>query len=296
VPLIPPPPLSHFVGRAEQNHPNLEGKNMRGTSKALLTALYLTILLPPISAQDKAVWHNKKCAVCLTYDDALNIDLDNVVPILDSLGFKGTFYISAYYSGFRERLSEWKSAAEKGNELGNHTLFHPCEGKSPGREWVNPDYDLDKYTIQRLMDEIKMADILLNAVDGKSERTFAYPCGDMKAGDSSYVSKIKDEFIAARGVEGKMQRMEDVDLYNIGSYVINGQSGDELVGLAKKAIEQNALLVFLFHGVGGEHSLNVSLEAHGRLLHFLKQNEKDIWVAPLVEIAKYIKEVKQGKK
>ena len=262
----------------------------------LFSILSLTFLLSTIYAQDKAVWHNKRCAVCLTYDDALNVDLDNVVPILDSLGLKGTFYISGYFPGFSERLSEWKAVAEKGNELGNHTLFHPCEGKSPGREWVRPEYNLDNYTMQRLLDEIKLANILLKAVDGKSERTFAYPCGDMKVGDSSYVPKIKDEFVAARGVDGKMQRIEEVDLFNIGSYGINGQSGDELIGIVKKAIEDDALLVFLFHGVGGEHSLNVSLEAHSKLLHFLIQNEKDIWVAPLVEIAKYIKEYKQRKK
>ena len=52
----------------------------------------------------------------------------------------------------------------------------------------------------------------------------------------------------------------------------------------------NVHLDFLFHGVGGGHSLNVSLAAHSKLLHFLKQNEKDIWIAPMIEVADYIKE------
>jgi hypothetical protein len=50
------------------------------------------------------------------------------------------------------------------------------------------------------------------------------------------------------------------------------------------------LVMFLFHGVGGEHDLNVSLEAHRQLLRFLKENEKDIWIAPLRNISKYIKQ------
>jgi sialate O-acetylesterase len=75
-----------------------------------------------------------------------------------------------------------------------------------------------------------------------------------------------------------------------------GQSGDELIGLVKKAMENNALLVFLFHGVGGEHNLNVTLDAHRELLYFLKRNEKDIWVAPMVDIAEYVKEYNQQKK
>jgi len=261
------------------------------------TKIYLLLLFiyfgDTVNSQDKSVWHNKKCAVCLTYDDALNVDLDHVIPVLDSLGLKATFYIPGYFPSVTERSAEWKSVAAKGNELGNHTLFHPCEGNAPGREWVKSDYDLNKYTLQRVIDEIKMANVFLNALDGKTKRTFAYPCGDTKAGDSSYVNDIKGDFIAARSVDGKMQKIDEIDLYDIGSYMINGKSGDELIDMVKTAENNNDLLVFLFHGVGGEHSLNVSLDAHSKLLHFLKQNEKEIWIAPLIDIAEYIKEYHQ---
>ncbi|MEO5944336.1 MAG: hypothetical protein ABIP30_05775 [Ferruginibacter sp.] len=42
-------------------------------------------------AQTNTTWNGKKCAVVLTYDDAVQVDLDNVVPALDSLNFKGNF-------------------------------------------------------------------------------------------------------------------------------------------------------------------------------------------------------------
>ena len=58
----------------------------------------------------------------------------------------------------------------------------------------------------------------------------------------------------------------------------------------------NDLLVFLFHGVGGGHSINVSLDAHSKLLHFLKQNENNIWIASMVDVAEYIKEYQQKNK
>jgi hypothetical protein len=86
-----------------------------------------------------------------------------------------------------------------------------------------------------------------------------------------------------------MQKLNAIDLYNIGCYAINGQTGQELIELVKKAMAGDTLLVFLFHGVGGEHSLNVSLPAHRELLQFLKQNEKEIWIAPMLEVANYIK-------
>jgi peptidoglycan/xylan/chitin deacetylase (PgdA/CDA1 family) len=265
------------------------------TKRSMLTLLLSTFFFSAYE-QDNAVWHNKKCAVVLTYDDALSVHLDHAIPLLDSLGLKATFYLSGYFPDFRQRVSDWKSVAKQGHELGNHTLFHPCEGKSPGREWVKPDYDLNKYTTQRMVDEIAMANTLLEALDGKTKRTFAYPCGDMKAGDSSYVDRIRRSFVAARRVGGEMQRMNEIDLYDIHCYMISGQSGDELIGLVKKAMESNALLVFLFHGVGGEHDLNVALDDHRKLLYFLKQNEQDIWVAPLIEIAEYVKECDQRTK
>src|SRR3954468_17028100 len=79
-------------------------------------------------AQLTNVWNNKKCAVALTYDDALNVDLDNAIPALDSLGLKGTFYLSGYSGALNNRIDEWRAIAKKGHELGNHTLYHPCAG------------------------------------------------------------------------------------------------------------------------------------------------------------------------
>lgn len=252
----------------------------------LLTSVTLALVFTVFS-QDKPVWKNKKCAVVLTYDDALNVHLDNVIPLLDSLGLKGTFFLSGYSQGFSQRIKDWKKAAAGGHEMANHTLYHPCIGKRPGREWVQPDYDMTNYTLKRMRDEIKMTNTLLQTLDGKTKRTFAYPCGDTKIGDSLYLEK--SEFAAARGVADGMLKINEIDLYNVNCYGINGQSGDQLVELVKKAMETNSLLVFLFHGVGGEHSINVSLEAHRKLLLFLKENQKDIWIPTFLQMAEYVK-------
>jgi len=262
---------------------------MNNSRLTLSLLLIITLVGFTGRAQVKGPWNGKQCAVALTYDDALNVHLSNVVPLLDSLGFKGTFYLSGFFPGLRARLADWIAVGKEGHELGNHTLFHPCEGEAPGREWVPRDYDLNKYTVRRMVDEITMANTLLQAMDGNKIRTFAYPCGDKKAGDSSYVGMIKDVFPGARGVQEKMQKKEEVDLYDIGAYMINGQSGEDLIRLVRDAMAKQALLVFLFHGVGGEHSLNVSLSAHRELLQFLKQNEKHIWVAPMLDICSYVK-------
>ncbi|WP_051359938.1 polysaccharide deacetylase family protein [Adhaeribacter aquaticus] len=238
------------------------------------------------NAQDR-VWKNKKCAVSLTYDDALNVDLDHAIPALDSAGFKGTFYLSGYSQGLTNRIPEWRTAAANGHELGNHTLFHPCAGKPTGRSFVVPEYDLNNYTVKRIADEVKMTNALLKSVDGKTKRTFAYPCGDTDVNGVPYYDAIKSEFVAARGTRTEMLKINNMNMADVGCYLVNGQTGDQLISLVKKAMETNTLLVFLFHGVGGEHSLNVSRKAHSELVQFLKQNEKDIWVAPFMDIAEY---------
>lgn len=261
--------------------------------KKYILVFTVAVLVKFSSAQSTASWNGKECAVVLTYDDALNIDISNVLPALDSFGLKGTFYISDYFGGLRNQIPKWRKAAANGHELGNHTVFHPCLGNLPGRSFVSADYDLNHYSFRRIKDEINAMNTLLFAIDGKTERTFAYPCGDTKIRDTPYIDPLKPQFIAARGVQARMQELNTVNLYDIDCYTMNGQSGSEIIELVKKAMQTHTLLVFLFHGVGGEHSLNVSVAAHHDLLAFLKQHQKEIWIAPLIDVARYIKQHQQ---
>ena len=81
------------------------------TNKKFFICSILFLCSFPIFAQSKNVCNGKKCAVSLTYDDALNIDLDKVIPALDSVKLKGTFYLIASSKAFTNRLKEWKVAA-----------------------------------------------------------------------------------------------------------------------------------------------------------------------------------------
>lgn len=255
-----------------------------------LLVLVLMVLMMPIaeivSAQSNQVWHNKRCAVVLTYDDALDVHLDNAIPALDSLKLKGTFYLTCKEPAFTQRIAAWKRAASKGHELANHTIFHPCTG-GPGREWLSADYDLRNYSVKRMQDEVRLTNDLLSIVDGKKKRTFAYPCGDLKIHDSLYLDTTI--FVAARGTDDALTGIGHKDLFNIGSFAVDMHSGNQLIAEVKKAMAAGKALVFLFHGVGGGHDLNVSLEAHSQLLHFLKENQKDIWVPSFIELAEWIK-------
>jgi peptidoglycan/xylan/chitin deacetylase (PgdA/CDA1 family) len=246
-------------------------------------------------AQDNTPWRGKKCAVVLTYDDAINQHLDNAIPVLDSLGLKATFYITAFSNSMQTRLNEWRRLAARGHELGNHTLYHPCIGGN-GREWVKPEYDMNNYTVQRMIDETRMTNLFLQALDGKTKRTFAFTCGDMKIGDSSFINAMKNDFVAARAVRNQMHKINEVDLYNVDCYMVNGETAAQMIEWAKKAMETHSLLVILFHGVGGGNGLNVKLPAHREFLRYLKKNEKDIMIAPMITVAEYIKTSQAGRR
>ena len=251
----------------------------------------LVICLAALSgrAQNANDWNHKQCAVVLTYDDAIDADLDNVLPALDSMGLKGTFYLIGSSPVVSARMSQWREAALHGHELGNHALYHPCDGSLPGRSFVQADHDLSKYTVSRAVSEIRINSVLLNAIDGRTKRTFAYPCGDLKIGDSFFYAGLRKDFVAARGVRPAMESIGKVNLENVDCYSMNGQTADQMIALVKEAIRTRTLLVFLFHGVGGGHSINVGLNEHSVLLHFLKEHEQEIWNAPMVEVAEYIR-------
>jgi peptidoglycan-N-acetylglucosamine deacetylase len=257
--------------------------------KKIFFVLLLNIVLTTAAfTQPGKEWKGKKCAVVLTYDDAINEHLDNAIPVLDSLGLKATFYITAFSSSMQTRLNAWKKLAINGHELGNHTLYHPCVGGT-GREWVTKQNDLRNYSVQRIENEVRMTNLFLQSLDGKTKRTFAFTCGDMKVDDSSFINGMKKDFIAARAVRNQMHKINEIDLYNVDCYMVNGETAAQMIEWVKKARESNSLLVILFHGVGGGNSLNVDVQEHRKFLQYLKKNEKDIWMAPMLKVSEHIK-------
>ena len=263
-------------------------------AKRFVLASVLLLAGRAATAQTTSVWNNKQCAVVLTYDDAIDADLDNVLPALDSLKLRGTFYLIGSSPAVSRRLGEWRLAAQHGHELGNHTLFHPCDGRLPDRSWVSPDHDLSTYTAGRAADEVRANNILLAAIDGKSARTFAYPCGDRQTGSVFFFDQLKKDFVAARGPSPGLQTAAQVQLDNINCYGINGEPAAYMLDLVKKAQQSHTLLVFTFHGVGGGHAINVDARAHRQLLRYLQAHEQTIWVAPMVEVAERIRAYQQS--
>lgn len=245
---------------------------------------------------DQTIWpDNKEVAVVLTYDDTLDSQLDTVIPQLDKAGFLATFYPSIGSGLMQERLSEWRAAAAKGHELGNHMLFHPCRKSNPDREWVADYYDMDTYSLEQFENELRLSNIALHAIDGKTKRTFAYTCGDTTvANDVSVIPAVQAHAIAARSGTGRpageiSERYNGIDdplkmdRYMIKSIDVSNLSGQQLIELVQSARSSKGVVTLLFHGVALEPDeyLLVSPSAHQQLVDYLQQNQDIYWVTPL---------------
>ena len=150
-------------------------------------------------ADDSMTWPGSaKVAVSLSYDDALDSQLDNAIPALNRHDIKASFYLTLASPPIRERLAEWRAAASDGHELGNHTIYHACSGSLPGREWVLPHNDLDTRSLAEMEAEVVMANTILHAIDGRDERTFTPPCADELAGGQNYVDAVASLFVGIK--------------------------------------------------------------------------------------------------
>jgi len=243
----------------------------------LLTTL-IALVLPAIVAADTIEWPSgARVAVSLSYDDALDSQLDNAVPTLNRHGLKASFYLTLVSPSVRERMTDWRALAANGHELGNHTIYHPCSGSLPDRDWVQPYRDTDTYTLDQMVDEVVMANTILNAIDGKTRRTFTPPCDDLIVDGENYLVSVDQFFVAIKGQSNGMPETS----YRL--FAPDGESGQELIDYVTSHSQDGMLLNILFHGVGGDH-LAVSSEAHDNLLRFLAENSDTYWVDTFLTI------------
>ncbi len=240
----------------------------------------------PVKAQ--FVWPNgAKAAVVFTYDDGLDGHLDVAVRQLDEFGFKGTFYCTGNSPSLYNRMEDWRAIAQNGHELGNHTLFHPCDGNL--NDWVKPEYDLNNYSVEQMLAELQTANTLLKAIDGKTERTFAYTCANYIAGGKDFTDEIQHLFLGARGGSQLPETMKAYDIYNTPSTMVDSPSTEELIAIVEAAKKNGTIAVFMFHSVGGGY-LNVGADEHRALLQYIKKHENEFYSDTFLEVIKYIRQ------
>ena len=257
----------------------------------LRLAVFTALLAVQAAAGRSMAWPNgARAAIVLTYDDAVPSQLDNAIPALDSAKLKGTFFLSNVRQVDVER---WKSAAASGHELANHTLNHPCLAgtfEMPTRQ------QLEQYTPESVLQEVRQQNVLLTALDGRQEHGFAVPCGQTLAGGKDYLEPLRRSKLVTysrRAGETDDDLLRDPASFDLmrlpGRGFVSPAGTAQLVEFAEKAAKSGGLAVYVFHGVGGDY-LSVTARDHSRFVEWLAAHRETYWVATMRGVVDWIAE------
>lgn len=177
-------------------------------------------------------WNGHTGAVSFTYDDARSSQIPNLLPQLDALKIKATFFIAATGTGgdFEARKADWIAVSKNGHELANHTRNHVNVPADPGAASIIGD--MAKY---------------LRDLDASVESvTFAYPNCNVN-GETGVGS---EDFIA-RGCGGTRYAWttQPSDWMNIVGLILTPTGASGAVTAINSAKSENRWLVTIIHDV-----------------------------------------------
>lgn len=227
-----------------------------------------------------------RATVSLTYDDGIPNQLDIAMPMLESYGFRGTFYLitSPDCRCMHERAAEWRAAFARGHEIGNHSVHHPgwrIQGTPP------PAYRLENLGPEGIRREIGEAAAWLDQHIGVDPgRTYAYPYAQDFIGPDRrrepYHEAVRAFCAGSRLGGGAAPNAIDADPFHLRGFSFGANPPlEQLIGYCEQALAVGGWTILDFHGVGGPW-IETPAETHRALLEYLAR--QPIRVAPVRDI------------
>jgi peptidoglycan/xylan/chitin deacetylase (PgdA/CDA1 family) len=215
---------------------------------------------------------DRAAAVSLTFDDGLPDHLSIAVPALEKRGMRGTFFlVTGYIPNNAEEASNpkahnygkipwpvWKELAEKGHEIGNHSMHHK---------------QLTKLSDEDLAKEIDDAYSLIEKNIGQAPLTFCFP-------GNGHDERV-DRAVAQRHVAGRTR--------------LKGYGGKDFTlekanGMVEEAIAKRDWMVVMIHGIKQGYDAFGDPDVFGAHLDFLAENSSRVAVDTFANIARYVAE------
>lgn len=188
--------------------------------------------------------------VTFSFDDSWASQYANALPILQSAGIKGTFYLTTEpvlggWSGYMTP-TQIVDIGNKGHEIAGHTVTHP---------------HLPALSSSQITSEIVNSKTYLQNLTGKSVTTFAYPYGEFNATAKSLVQT--SGYTSARGVEEDALNTALSDKYNLKSSCIeSGATFAQVKSQIDKAKAQKQWYILCFHEIKsspGQYDTSIAL-------------------------------------
>jgi sialate O-acetylesterase len=143
--------------------------------------------------------------------------------------------------------------------------------------------------------ELRLATRELQDIAGPAAgRSFAYTCCEdwVSPQRISYRPLADRLFIASRG--GGTPDLADprtIDFRFVPSWAMKETiAEDEILRFLDAAAETGQWAVLMFHGVGGQHSLNVTRETHQAICRHLEQRRDALWTDTFVNVATHLRQ------
>jgi peptidoglycan/xylan/chitin deacetylase (PgdA/CDA1 family) len=267
---------------------------------------------------------NKTAAFSFTFDDALLSQYEHVFPILTSFGFKGSFYLNTDAVG--DPIPDWNLCGNwtqfieiynAGHEIGSHTVTHPDLSSLPiGNTTTQHTVTYELYHSKQLIEQkIQASD------PGYKCLTLAYPYEGV---NKNVATVVKNYYQAARGwgsdwpVDYSLPEIwnqnSDPCWYNYPSQAVvftnsNNSARSMASDFAKlplftnyvqTAINNGLWAVFQTHDVVPFSAVvwtedqgswePTSTEWFTAACQFVYDHNADLWVAPVRDVMKYMKE------
>jgi len=214
----------------------------------------------------------RAAAVCYSFDDGLQNQVDQAIPLLNKYDFKATFFIipakirnangtdASGKLGSEDNMTwdEVRQMAANGHEIASHSWSHTK--------------NLKTLSDAKLQEEIDLADSLILKETGIFPQTFAYPWNGF---DSHVHDAVYQHHIAAREAQfgiGAKFTTEEGNAW-IDQLIINQTWG-----------------ITMIHGITKNFDALSSPDVLDRHFKYVKSLDQQIWVTTYASIFKYITE------
>jgi len=208
-------------------------------------------------------WNGYTGAASFTYDDGRPSQLTDLMPQVDKLGLKVTFFLANNMYSFPGSKSAWINASKNGHELANHS------GNHNGPTAAN---------IKDMATTLRALDPSVDAV------TYAYPNCTVVASDAS------GENFMARGCGSADYAWgtQPSDWMNVQGLILSGNSVQPALTLLDKAKQNNSWVVTIVHDVTASPD-QYSLTPANNQTMLDKAVSNKLWIAPYGTIGAYYK-------
>lgn len=263
--------------------------------------MYLSVVIlisfSSVRAQDNHPFpwpEGYRAALSLSFDDARLSNVDVGLDLFGKHDVRVTYYVLP--GGVQQRLEKWKQAVQDGHEIGNHTLVHPCSGNfawSRGKA-------LENYSLAAMRTELVESNRQLMELLDVQPVSFAYSCGQTYVGRGkdtrSYVPLIDELFTSGRGwLDEAANDPWFADFAQLQGIEMDGKDFDaEIRPTLENALKDGSWVVLAGHeiGEGGNQTTRTSMLED--LINYVKKEHPEIWLAPVGEVAKFVREKREA--